>query len=307
MKKLLSIIILIFTLALGLSVFTACEETHVHEYPTTYSYNADSHWFECDCGEDKGTSIHVFTDGVCVCGYKESHTHSYFATVVNPTCEEQGYTVYNCACGDSYKDNYTNALNHAWGNWSSNNNGTHSRVCAYDNNHIETLNCSGGSATCTQKAVCVVCLNAYGEFLAHTYNSVVTVPTCEEQGFTTYTCVCNDSYVDNYVEPLNHNYGEFISNGNNTHSKICKNDSTHIITENCKGGQATETQKAICEVCNSEYGAVLNHTHKYNSVVTDPTCEDKGFTTYTCACGDSYVDNYAEPLQHDYRVFIFYS
>lgn len=40
---------------------------------------------------------------------------------------------------------------------------------------------------------------------------------------------------------------------------------------------------------------VGNHKHEYTSVVTQPTCTEKGYTTYTCECGDSYVDNYVDP------------
>jgi hypothetical protein len=43
-----------------------------------------------------------------------------------------------------------------------------------------------------------------------------------------------------------------------------------------------------------------SHTHSYTSVVTDPTCAAKGYTTYTCSCGDSYVDNYTNALGHNY-------
>ena len=39
--------------------------------------------------------------------------------------------------------------------------------------------------------------------------------------------------------------------------------------------------------------------HDYESVVTDPTCTEKGYTTHTCTlCGDSYVDTYVKELRH---------
>ena len=41
------------------------------------------------------------------------------------------------------------------------------------------------------------------------------------------------------------------------------------------------------------------HTHSYTAAVTDPTCTEGGFTTYTCSCGDSYEDNYTAALGHD--------
>ena len=40
------------------------------------------------------------------------------------------------------------------------------------------------------------------------------------------------------------------------------------------------------------------HEHSYKAVVTAPTCTAKGYTTHTCACGDSYVDTYVDALGH---------
>ena len=40
------------------------------------------------------------------------------------------------------------------------------------------------------------------------------------------------------------------------------------------------------------------HTHNYKNVVTAPTCMEKGYTTHTCACGDSYMDTYVDALGH---------
>ena len=42
----------------------------------------------------------------------------------------------------------------------------------------------------------------------------------------------------------------------------------------------------------------VSHTHSYKDVVTAPTCTEKGYTTHTCACGDSYVDAYTDALGH---------
>ena len=53
---------------------------------------------------------------------------------------------------------------HTFGEWVSDNDGTHTRKCTVDGcNAFETENCSGGNATCTKKAVCDVCGKAYGE------------------------------------------------------------------------------------------------------------------------------------------------
>ena len=42
----------------------------------------------------------------------------------------------------------------------------------------------------------------------------------------------------------------------------------------------------------------VSHTHSYKAVVTAPTCTEKGYTTHTCSCGDSYVDTYTDALGH---------
>ncbi len=45
------------------------------------------------------------------------------------------------------------------------------------------------------------------------------------------------------------------------------------------------------------------HTHSYSQKITDPTCTEKGYTTYTCSCGDSYTSNYVEP-KHTYTDYV---
>ena len=46
------------------------------------------------------------------------------------------------------------------------------------------------------------------------------------------------------------------------------------------------------------FKCVEAHEHSYTAVVTPPTCTDKGYTTHTCSCGDSYVDTYTDALGH---------
>ena len=46
------------------------------------------------------------------------------------------------------------------------------------------------------------------------------------------------------------------------------------------------------------FRCVEAHEHSYTAVVTPPTCTEKGYTTHTCACGESYVDTYVDALGH---------
>ncbi len=54
--------------------------------------------------------------------------------------------------------------------------------------------------------LCLFCITACETQHEHSYNQVVTPPTCTEQGFTTNTCECGDSYEDSLVNPLGHDY-----------------------------------------------------------------------------------------------------
>ena len=86
--------------------------------------------------------------------------HIYSSVITAPTCTEQGHTTYTCSkCGYIYKDNYTNALGHTYGEWvittaaTSTSNGQRERICSRCNNKetriipaIGSGSSSGGSS-----------------------------------------------------------------------------------------------------------------------------------------------------------------
>lgn len=129
----------------------------------------------------------------------------------------------------------------------------------YTNNKWNCENHIGTAATCTEDGVCEVCGNVE-KAKGHTYTAVVTAPTCTEQGFTTYTCACGDTYVDNYVDAKGHT----------------------------AGADATCTENQVCTVC----GAVLveAHGHSYSDEWTidlEPTHTTDGSKSHHCTvCGD---------------------
>ena len=83
-------------------------------------------------------------------------------------------------------------------------------------------------------------------------------------------------------EVHNHNWGEWISNGNGTHTRTCITDSSHTETGNCSGGKATSTEKAICETCHTAYGELLPLTKTV--ITTPPKLPSEGYV------GDQYFD-----------------
>ena len=210
--------------------------------------------------------------------------HSFTAEVAEEqylksgaTCTEQAEYYKSCtACGLSSKgttDEATftsgNILGHDWGAWTSNGNGTHTRVCSRDASHTETDNCSGGTASCTKKAVCEDCGGEYGEMNAHDFTAetaaeqyLKSAATCTEKAVYYKSCtVCGlsskgtaDEATFESGEPLDHDFGAWTSNGNDTHTRVCSRDASHTETDNCTGGTASCTMKAVCEVCKAEYG-----------------------------------------------------
>jgi len=120
------------------------------------------------------------------------------------------------------------------------------------------------------------------DYHVHDYNVSTTVPTCTEQGYTTYTCECGDSYIDDYVDALGH---DMIID--------------EAIAPDCINTGLTEgSHCSRCDDATTEQEIVPELGHGHKAVITPPTCTEQGYTTYTCECGDSYVDDYIDATGH---------
>ena len=92
--------------------------------------------------------------------------------VLSPADGEQRIIVTDKA-GNTAEMTVTVNDGHTFGEWTSNGDGTHTRKCTVDGcNGVETKDCSGGTATCTEKAVCEVCGKAYGELDANNHSGL---------------------------------------------------------------------------------------------------------------------------------------
>ena len=275
---------------------------------------------ECEHSGGEATCTNKAKCEICGAEYGETKPHSY-AQIKSPeylksaaTCTAKAVYYTSCTeCGRSSKGTkneatfeYGNALGHKYGEWVSNGDGTHSRVCANDSTHIETKACHGGKATCTAKAICEDCGKAYGEMAAHTFTAktvaakyLKSAATCTAK--TVYYTSCADCGLSSkgtkneatfeYGNALGHKYGEWVSNGDGTHTRVCANDNKHTETKNCHGGKATCTAKAICEDCGKAYGEMAAHTFTAKSTVSRylkraATCTEKSEYYVSCAgCG----------------------
>ena len=68
--------------------------------------------------------------------------------------------------------------------------------------------------------------------------------------------------------------------------------------EHTAGAEATCTTAQTCTTCGAVLVAALGHNHE--AVVTAPTCTEAGYTTYTCACGDTYTGDEVAALGHTF-------
>ena len=128
---------------------------------------------------------------------------------------------------------------------------------------------------------CTVCDNTWDYWESHIWSGTATCTSGR-------TCtLCGGS-----SEPLGHDWGAWTQNSDEkTHTRICKRDTSHTETENCHGGTATCTAKAVCTVCGGEYGEIAAHsftTEKAEAqyLKSAATCTEKAVYYKSCAvCG----------------------
>lgn len=140
------------------------------------------------------------------------------------TCDSLGMCN---TCGGSYYGG------HAWGEWSSAGNGTHTRSCTNYCREVDTANCTGGTATCSAKAVCEVCGGEYGEKDSNNHDleqHEAKAPTCTEIGWNAYETCSRCNYTTYTEQPaLNHDYQAV------TVEPTCETDGYTIFTcSRCK-------------------------------------------------------------------------
>ena len=181
---------------------------------------------------------------------------------------------------------------HDWSAWTHmEGTDTHSRSCTC--NAVETGNCSGGEATCTEKAVCTVCGNEYGKALGHIYpddwssdndnhwkecsrcgeiadkdshvwdsGKVTTPATCTTAGVKTFTCDECGATKTERLDATGHNPAEEWKSDGTHHWHECLNGcGDKVDNAEHTGGEATCTAKAECKDCGTAYGALDPNNH----------------------------------------------
>ena len=303
-----------------------CDEETSRE---TIVYKAPGHTEVTDDGKAATCTETGLTEGkhCSVCGEVtdaqeviDALGHGYEGVVTEATCTEGGYTTYTCnVCSHSYVGDQVEANGHEWAEASCTDAKTCKTCGATEGDalgHSFTTSASGelvSKATCVDKAVYrVKCDNCdavsddmnveIGEtdsenHVGETEIRDASAATCTQAGYTgdTYCKACDNKIRD----------GETISAvGHDPSAAVKENE----VAATC--GQAGSYDSVVkCAACGTELSreqiavpATGNHNH--TPTVTPPTCVADGYTTYTCACSDSYTTDVVSALGH---IFINYA
>ena len=245
-----------------------------HDFTTSWTHDDNEHWKQCSrCDEKKDVSSHTWDSGT---------------VTTASTCTKAGEKTYTCTKCGATKTDSINATGHSWkSDWTSD--ATHHwHECANKNCDVTDnsgkygyAEHSGGTATCTEKAVCTHCGQSYGETdpanhtgteqwtqTAKTHEKkwsccgVVTVQSenhkwtdgvCSECG---YMCLHDDTDKNHICDICGKTISEHKDADNNHICDYCnKKISDHT------GGTATCIAKAVCEICKESYGSLDPNNH----------------------------------------------
>ena len=323
-------------------------ETHHDKHSLTAKHNESQHWQECVCGYKTGETAHELTSKYDTAGHWQECECGYATDKADHSMESKSSADGHwdaCACG--YK---TDVTAHAWtdkfdtqNHWqecsgcgyktgvtahslTKNVNETQHQVkcesCGYK---TEWENHTGGTATCTAKAVCSVCGESYGELAAHVadsnyrYNAdghwtacaTCGTPMSNQEAHTGGTADCQHKAV---CDVCGQPYGELDASNHTGGIRWAQTAETHqafylccgaaagaeanhswndesVCTEcgyGCAhtGGTATCTALAVCDICGHTYGDLLPHDYRW-VIDQEATTEATGLKHEECAaCGD---------------------
>ena len=240
-----------------------------------YSSDDNSHWKKCkNCTATTGNGDHAWDDGV---------------VTTAPTCTTEGVRTFTCATCEKTKTAVEPKLSHDF---------TDVAYSYDDNSHwLKCKNCdetashashSGGSANCSNKAVCETCNQAYGEIDSTKHNGGSA--TCTERAICSD---CNLRY-GSYNASVHSNTVSFTYeklNGENHNKKY--SCCGHSELEAHSGGTASCTEQAKCQYCKAPYGEIIPTNHIIKKVdKKDSTCDEVGHEEYwECrSCGATFAD-----------------
>ncbi len=244
------------------------------------------------------------------------HTSKTLVEAKAPTCTEKGWdTYYDCddcslffdETGENVIDaiTYYNPTGHSQDANLSFDESGHWYACANCDEKLEYAPHAGGEATCSAKAICSTCNQAYGELDLTNHDKTDTIEfdesghwyacaNCDEKleyaphagGEATCNAkaicsICNQAY--GALNGDNHGSLEVVNFDDGGHWFSCSDCGTDLTYELHSGGEATCNAKAICLTCNQAYGEVDLANHNLSQTISF----DENGHWYDCAdCGE---------------------
>ena len=265
------------------------------------------HFRTCSCGTKFDFADHTGGTATCnekavctVCniayGSLDSSNHiggTHLVGQKETSCYEEGYTgdTYCSSCNTKIADGQSiPTSDHSPVSVWSTDDTYHWHECEVIacGNIVDKAQHSGGTATCSVKAICSVCNVAYGSFDSkkHVNTEVrdAVTESCNTAGYTgdTWCKDCETKIADGDVIPATGNHidadGKWESNGTQ-HYHTC-GCGTKFDYTNHSGGTATCKVQANCSVCETAYGELNNKNH-VNTEIRDAateSCNEAGYT-----------------------------
>lgn len=229
------------------------DDTYTTIETTTTEYEETEHSIEAELTEP---SIETEPTEPSTDVITEHTVHKYTSKVVEPTCTQEGYTIYTCECGKTYRSNVTDKIAHD-----------------YETEIKESTCKERGSEVKTCK-VCKYSEVKFIDLIGHDCDKVVTRPTCTEGGYTTLTCkVCGEVIIINRTVPRGHVFMSWRV----TVKPTCVD-----------AGEETR----VCHCGEIETKTIEPIGHNYVTTTFEATTGWGGYDYHECVnCGDFYKDN----------------
>ncbi len=214
--------------------------------------------------------------GLFACNNEQSeHEHNYTTQIVDPTCTEQGYTIYTCECGETYNADNVDALGHSFTDYKV------VGVSATDKTlTIMVANCDRTGCSKTDSKTLKMEADIPSDEHLHSFLVNHIMPaTCTEDGYSYSVCSCGEvlkNVVAVDLPKLGHSFTNYVSNNDAT----CEKDGTKTATCNRKNCNEVDTIDDV----DSKLG------HSFTNYISNNDATDENDGTKTASCDRTGCD-----------------
>ena len=261
------------------------------------AYDVDNHvTYAPSVKFDQESGKYVFDD------MNKSNYWNATSEAVSPTCTETGLTAaMECTlCGATQSAKEIPALGHDWGEWVSNNDGTHTHVCKNNDKHDEKFDCVIDESKTVEHSA-----------------------RCDIDASSDYTCRdCGYEWPEIHEgTATGHDWGYWtpVADSDTEHMGFCKNGCNACTVEACDDAEPTYTEETctegaywtyVCDKCGRTWTVADEENpalgHKWGDPISElskaPTCTEHGFDFYRCsACGETKKE-ILHQLGHEWEI-----